>query len=297
MDPLDLPQVLALAAVVEEGSFEAAAARLHVTPSAVSQRVKALERRVGSVLVRRTRPCTATEAGLPLVRLAAQWRALERAVRDDVGLDAGGPLRLPVAVNADSLSTWFPDAMADVVATGDVLVEVRREDQDHSARLLREGGVAAAVTADGAPVQGCRVQPLGAMRYVAATSPDYAERYLADGASGLATAPVLVWDDKDALQHRFLEEVLGARVDPPAHVLPSSRGFVEILLRGHAWGMLPDVTAEPHLRAGRLVEVDRGRVLDVPLFWQHWRLGTPALERLTAAVRVAASRALHGAPG
>lgn len=55
---LGADQLAALAAVIECGSFDAAADRLHVTPSAVSQRIKALESRVGQVLVVRDKPCT-----------------------------------------------------------------------------------------------------------------------------------------------------------------------------------------------------------------------------------------------
>ena len=63
MPDIDLSQLRALAAVVDEGSFDAAASALHLTPSAVSQRIKALEQSAGRVLVRRTKPTEATEAG------------------------------------------------------------------------------------------------------------------------------------------------------------------------------------------------------------------------------------------
>ncbi len=291
-------QVLALAAVVETGSFDAAAERLGVTPSAVSQRIKALERQVGSVVVRRARPCTATEAGVPLVRLATQWAQLEEQARAELGLADGGPgarPRLALAVNADSLSTWFPPALADAAAHA--VVEVHREDQDHSGRLLRDGTVMAAVTADPTPVQGCATRRLGAMRYVAVATPAYVARHLPEGptADALAVAPALGFNRKDALQHRFLEDVTGRRLDPPVHLLPSSWGYAELLRHGVAWGMLPDGAAAPDLAAGRLVPLVADRTLDVPLFWQHWRIASPALERLTTAVVRAAARGLHGA--
>lgn len=288
-------QVLALAAVVETGSFDAAAARLGVTPSAVSQRIKALERQVGSVVVRRARPCTATEAGLPLVRLAAQWVELEAQVRAELGVaDGAARPRLAVAVNADSLSTWFPPAL--VAVARDAVVDVHREDQDHSARLLRDGTVMAAVTADPSPVQGCATRRLGAMRYLAVATPTYVAEHLPDGATAdaLAVAPMMAFNRKDALQHRFLEDVVGARLDPPAHHVPSSAGFVELVRRGVGWGMLPDAAAADDLASGALVELVPGRVLDVPLFWQHWRIASPPLERLTAAVLHAARCGLHG---
>lgn len=295
---LDLAQVRALAAVVREGSFDAAARRLHLTPSAVSQRVKALETRVGQVLVRRSRPCVATEAGRALVRLAGQWDALEAdALRlvGGTGTDAAATT-LSIAVNADSLSTWFPAVAATLPE--DLLLDVHREDQDHSAALLRAGDVMAAVTADSAPVQGCQVLPLGAMRYRAVASGPFLGRWFTDGltAEALGRAPVLVFNRKDALQHRFVRRVTGRTLDPPVHRVPSSAAFVALVREGLAWGMVPEASMGRELAAGELVELDPGSPLDVPLYWQHWRLGSTSLGTLTATVVAEAGRALVRAP-
>jgi LysR family transcriptional regulator (chromosome initiation inhibitor) len=166
------------AAVIEQGSFDAAAARLHVTPSAISQRIKALEQRVGQVLVVREKPCTATAAGVPLLRLAAQTALLESEALAEMGGGEGTTPRIALAVNADSMSTWFTRVFT---ALDDVLFDVRIEDQDYSARLLREGVVMGAVTTERSPVPGCRVQALGVMRYIPVASPAYIERYPPDG--------------------------------------------------------------------------------------------------------------------
>src|SRR5512133_1044019 len=224
---LEPARLAALAAVAQEGSFEGAARRLHVTSSAVSQRIKALEQQAGQVLVLRSRPCRPTPAGQALVRLAGQIATLQaEAVREVVG--TGDVLRLPVAVNADSLSTWFPAALVDLPTN--VVVDLRREDQDHSAELLRDGTVMAAVTADAAPVQGCRVRSLGAMRYVAVCAPGFHERWFAGGLDvGLRTAPTLTFNRKDALQQRFARRVLGGPSSPPVHYVPSSSAFVELV--------------------------------------------------------------------
>src|SRR5262245_9477090 len=133
---VDSTQLATLAAVVGEGSFEAAARSLHVTPSAVSQRIKALELAVGQVLIRRTKPCQATEAGRPLLRLAGQYALLEREA-----LAGGDPrrTRIAVVVNADSLATWFPDALAALAKRHPVCFDLREDDQDHTAELLRDG--------------------------------------------------------------------------------------------------------------------------------------------------------------
>ena len=278
---MDDRQLAALAAVVEEGTFEAAAQRLRVTPSAISQRIKALERRVGQVLVLRTRPCRATTAGQVLVRLAGQTALLHTEALAEV-TGRGDTLRLAVAVNADSLSTWFPLALEGLPEG--VVVDLQREDQDHSAALLRDGSVMAAVTADARPVQGCRVESLGAMRYLAVASPGYHARWFGSGVrSAIGAAPVLTFNRKDALQQRFIQRVTGRRFQPPVHYVPSSWAYVDLVRQGLGWGMVPEVAAREAIEDGRLVHVAQGH-LDVPLHWQHWKLESPALSDLTDRV-------------
>ncbi|MEW2383280.1 LysR family transcriptional regulator ArgP [Micromonospora sp. NPDC047707] len=295
---LDAVQLRTLAAVVAEGSFDAAARLLHVTPSAVSQRIKTLEETVGQVLVRRHRPCRPTEAGEPLLRLAGQLALLEQ----EALAEARGPLgggrgrtRVAVVVNADSLGTWFPAALARVPEPLDLSFDIRQDDQEHTAELLRDGSVTAAVTAQREPVQGCRVQPLGAMRYRALASPAYVGRWLPEGATpaALAQAPVMVFDRKDRLQHRFLRSVTGRVLDPPAHYLPSVPAFSEAIRLGLGWALVPEQIADADLTSGRCVDIAPGRTADVPLYWQHWRLESTALTALTAAVRAVAAETLR----
>ena len=149
--------------MIELGSFDAATERLHVTPSAVSRQIKALEQRVSQVLVVREKPCTATSAGVPLLRLAAQTALLEAEALAEMGGGEGVAARIALAVNADSMSTWFTGVFTELDG---VVLDIRIEDQDHSTRLLREGVVMGAVTTERRPVPGCRAQSLGVMRYV-----------------------------------------------------------------------------------------------------------------------------------
>jgi LysR family transcriptional regulator (chromosome initiation inhibitor) len=298
MEAVDSIQLRTLAAVIGEGSFEGAARLLRVTQSAVSQRIKALEATVGQVLVRRSRPCRVTEAGRPLLRLASQLVLLE----SEALAEARGPLsgartgtRVAVVVNADSLATWFVGALARLPAELALSFDVRQDDQDHSADLLRDGSVLAAVTAQREAVQGCRVRPLGAMRYRALATPALAGRWFADGltASALAAAPVLVFDRKDRVQHRFIRAVTGRDLDPPAHYLPSVPAFSEAVRRGLGWALIPEQLARPDLASGACVDLDPTRHVDVPLYWQHWRLDSVVLDALTGAVRAAAAETLH----
>ena len=257
---LDYPLLMALAAVIRTGSFERAARQLHVTPSAVSQRVKLLEERLGTVLVVRGQPCTGTAAGLRLCQHVEQVALLESELRGTLpGLNpADGPVTLRIAVNADSLATWFVAAMAELPGC---LFDLVLDDQDHSAEWLRKGEVLAAVTASAAPVPGCNSHPLGALRYRATASPDYLRRHFADGvtADALANAPCLTFNRKDQLQAQWLRMVLSdcdpaQAPTPPTHWLPSTHAFVDGALAGLGWGMNPDPLVADHLATGRLVE-------------------------------------------
>jgi LysR family transcriptional regulator (chromosome initiation inhibitor) len=301
---LDSRQLAAFAAVLREGSFDAAARALHVTPSAVSQRIKGLEQRLGRVLIRRGSPCLATEAGESLQRHAQQLQLLEAQALAPFGLadtaarargaSAPAPLPLAVAVNADSLATWFVPALAALRETHDVCLDLHVEDQDHSSELLRQGRVLAAVSAEPTPVQGCRVRPLGRMRYLAVASPAFVRRHFADGLSdaALAAAPCSVFNQKDQLQARFLRRLSRRRLVPPQHRVPSTHGFVHAALHGLGWGMNPDVLVAPLLASGELVEIAPGQSLEVPLYWQHWSLDAEVLHALTEAVVAAAVAAL-----
>jgi LysR family transcriptional regulator (chromosome initiation inhibitor) len=291
---IDSAQLDTFAAVIDEGSFDAAARRLRITPSAVSQRIKALESRLGQVLIQRTKPARSTESGEALLRLARQVDLLEvEAIAAVKGKVEG--LRLPVAVNADSLNGWFLPALLAVPAELVTAFDIRQEDQDHSAELLRDGTVLAAVTADPRPVQGCRVQALGRMRYLSVATPEYAERWLTGRppAEALAGAPMIVFNSKDMLQHRLLRKVTRRRLDPPFHSIPAPGPYVRALRLGLGWGMLEEEFAEPAFADGSLVEVAKGKYVDVPLYWQHWKLDSAVLNAVTAAVLQAAADGLR----
>jgi LysR family transcriptional regulator (chromosome initiation inhibitor) len=283
---IDGQQLTAFAAVIENGSFDAAAARLQVTPSAISQRIKALEQRVGQVVVVREKPCVATAAGAPLLRLAAQTALLEAEALREMGGGGSSP-RIALAVNADSMATWFTGVFDTL---DDVLFDIRIEDQDHSARLLREGVVMGAVTTERTPVPGCRVLPLGVMRYVPVAGPAYIERHLADGftAHAVAAAPSLAWNRDDALQDMLVRKVFRRDIARPQHFVPTAEGFGSAVRSDLGWGMFPENLAEPELADGSFVRVVDAH-LDVPLFWQCWKLDSPLVGAITAAVQSAAA--------
>ena len=284
----DPAQLAALSAVLRHGGFETAAQDLGLTQSAVSQRIKALETRAGAQLVTRAKPCTGTEAGRRLAAHADQVALLEAQLAGDLSALAPAPqTRIRLALPADSLATWFLDALSDLP---DHLFELSIDDQDHSADWLRRGEVLGAVTAQPDPAPGCDATPLGALPYVATASPAFIARHFPSGvtAKALARAPMLRFDPKDRLQHLWIERVTGTRLSPPSHRLPSSEGFVQACRLGIGWGVNPVALVADDLATGRLVALADGTRVDTPLYWQTPRLMAPALAALTRAVRHAA---------
>lgn len=288
----DPDHLKALAAILRRGSFEAAASELSVTPSAISQRIKALEDRVGAALIHRGAPCTGTPTGLRLAKHAEDVGLLEAQLARELALaaDPSGPARLRIAVNADSLATWFAGALGGVQG---VLFDLVIDDQDHSAEWLKRGEVSAAVTAQVRPVAGCDAVPLGALRYLATASPEFAQTWFAQGVTpaALARAPCLTFNAKDRLQARWIEAVTGQRLAPPAHHIPSTHAFVDAARAGLGWGMNPEVLVRGPIRNGRLVAL-APQPMDVPLLWQVSRIMAPALAEVTRAIRAGAAKGL-----
>jgi LysR family transcriptional regulator (chromosome initiation inhibitor) len=289
--PADLVTTLAVA--IDEGTLEAAARVLHVTPSAVSQRVRALEERVGRTLLVRTRPLRVTEAGEAVVRLARQLALLEHDTLRALGSDEAGTARVALAINADSLATWFLPALARLVEGGDVTVELLRDDQDYTARLLADGSVSAAVTSQSTAVAGCTVTALGVMSYRAYATPTFVDRWFGDGvdATSLAVAPVIEYDRRDDLQSRWLRDRGAAPAAPPRTYVPASHDFASAVRMGLGWGMLPPMQADAALAQGQIVELP-GERIPVPLYWQQWDLRSAVLDRVARVVIDEARRVL-----
>lgn len=283
---LDYPALAALAEVIRRGSFDAAAAALGVTPSAISQRIRVLEDRLGRVLIDRGPPLRSTPEGLRLAAHLDQVLLLESGLAE---APAGRPV-LRLAVNADSLATWVMPALAAAPGLVDLIID----DQDHALGWLRGGIVVAAITSDDRPVPGCDSLRLGAMRYRATASPDFVSRHFGHGVTpeGLAKAPSLSFNSKDALQNRWAQELTGQRPTLPMHRIPVSQAFADAARLGLGWGMNPELLVRCDLAEGRLVDLAPDLPLDVPLFWQFSRMTGAMLAPLTNAIRKAARAAL-----
>lgn len=281
-----------LLAILDEGSFENASLALSISPSAVSQRVKALEKTVGRVLVSRTQPAVATEAGEVLVQAARKMTLLQDETRQQLS-ERLAEIPLSIAINADSLSTWFPPVFAKVGTWGGATLKLRIEDEAHTLSMLRRGDVLGAVTREGEPVAGCEVVELGTMRHLSVATPALRDRYTSEGVVDWEQMPVLRFGPKDVLQDRDLE----GRVERPhgrrrISIVPSAEGFGEAIRLGLGWGLLPEAQAAPMLAAGDVIQLD-DQVVDTPLYWQRWRLESRLLARLTDAVVDAAHSGLR----
>ena len=282
--------------VAEQGTLEAAARHLHMTPSAVSQRLKLLEQQLGQRLLVRAKPVRLTAPGEVVVRFARGQTLLEQEASAALGLDAQGELpRLGIAVNSDSLATWFLPALADFAREHDAQLELQREDQDETARLLTTGAALAAVTSSPTAPPGFRSVPLGMIVYVAVASPAWRERWAGRAeevdADVLARAPRIDYDAHDDLQSAWLRR---QGVDPalaPRHLVPSPHELADAVVAGLGWGMLLTMQAEPLLAAGELVALG-GEPVTSALYWQVARAPSTLLEGLTDAVLAAARREL-----
>lgn len=289
---LDRDHLAALQAILKLGSFEAAAASLGVSQPAISLRIRALEDHVGLPLIQRGTPCVGTPAGKRLGQHAETVALMEYAALRELDLTIGStPTRVAVAVNADSLATWFPLVLKDLP---DLVLDIQMDDQDHSAQWLKSGDVSAAVTGTPKPEKGCDVMPLGRQRYIATAAPEFVNKWFKDGvtADTLMRAPLITYTYKDQLQSRWMQQVTGKKLFPPTHLLPSTHGFVAATRDGSAWAMNPIQLVKKDLSNGTLVEIMPDSALDVPLFWHCNRHVKSALIPLTKTVKRIAREAL-----
>ncbi len=305
MSTFDPDALECLAAIVEEGGFERAAVRLSITQSAVSQRLRSLEVQVGTVLIVRSRPLKATAAGRLLLKHAMQTRLLradlERDLKDmspGVAGMAGEDERISIAINADSIATWALPALNPIAHQG-LGLEIITDDQDFTFEWLREGRVLGCVTTLPAALRSCKVEPLGAMQYVAVAQPAFATQHCPQGLTphNFNRLPFIAFNRKDDLQGEFVANVCGLKhVALSQMYVPSSEGQVRAVLAGWGISVLPELKVREHLRTGALVELMPGRSLPVALYWHCWNLESALLDSLTQTLKAAAATALVDVP-
>jgi len=295
----DYPSLITLSTIVREGSFERAATALNISASAISQRIKLLEERVGEVLIVRGQPCLATKAGRQLCRHVEQVEMLEQELIHQHGNlwesdDIDKRVTLPIAVNSDSLAIWFVKAATNFANETGHYLDIVVEDEEHTTHKLESGEVFGAVTATNEPVTGCQVKSLGSVTYCATASPEFCEKYFADGftVASFSKAPGIVYNSKDRLQHQWVTKAIGKDVQFPCHWLPSTQGFVDATMLGLGWGMNPVPLVEERLKKGELIELVPGCRVEVELFWQSRRISAKLLASLNRLVVRSAKKVL-----
>lgn len=285
---LDYTALVAVHAVIQEGSFEAAARFLGITPSAISQRVRGYEERLGALLIIRGQPCMPTDIGRALCAHVEKVQLLEAEIAELSGSKEALPVHLKIAVNADSLATWFPDAVADFIKQEKVFLNLFVEDETVTADKLRSGEAMAAITAQTAPITGCRTIHLGKMVYIACATPSFIKSYFPEGFNKQAftQAPCICFEKQDGLQSQWLQQNYAMPLPPKIHYIPSTQGFLNFLLAGAGWGMQPFPLVKVDIEKGRLIELQPKRAVEVDLYWVVPRLKSDLFEKLTHYLKV-----------
>jgi len=285
---LDYKLLQASAEVIRHGSFDKAARELGLTQSAVSQRVKLLEERLGQPVIIRAKPIAATSAGKRLLAHYQSVRLLEQELQDELPViqTDGGFGQVALAVNADSLATWFVDVPKHLFERLGLLVHLSVDDESLNHTALQDGTVLGAVSMRPTPIQGCRVRPLGVMRYVMVVSPDFNERYFANGvtSAALRKCPAVNFSEHDELQNQFLKRYFGLNAGEfPAHTIPSSQGFVTVAEQGIAYAVVEQHQAEEGLKNGTLIQPCTHSI-ERPLYWHHKTIQSRLLDQVNDIV-------------
>ncbi|QYJ87725.1 LysR family transcriptional regulator ArgP [Shewanella mesophila] len=293
---LDYAHLRALSVVVEEGGFDRAAKALFITQSAVSQRIKQLEEKVGQTLLIRSNPAEATPMGKRLLRHYAQVSLLESELSAEIDADDPSlPTIVKIGVNADSLATWFLPAVSEVFKRHKWLLELIVDDESYTHHLLKSGAAVGCVTTTESPLTGCSSEYLGQMEYLCVATNDFIAQYFANGLSpeSLAKAPAVVFSTKDKLHEKFLAEYFA--MEPQAwneHQIPSSESFLDAIMLGMGYGLVGHLQAKPLLDSGRLQLLTPAKTMRVPLYWQHWNIKAKQTTLVYRALAIAAKQVL-----
>lgn len=282
---LDYKLLEALAAVVQEGGFDRASNRLGMSQSAVSQRIKQLEEQIGQIVVARSNPPRTTKTGRRLLKHFYQTKKLEADVFDEIiPGDTDDFTTLSIGTNRDCLSTWLPQAVHDFLQQQKVILEFSASDQEQTHQLMKDGDVMGCISVKNQPMQGCRIEYLGRMRYWLVATPEFKNRWFKKGVTEktVSRAPLVCFDRKDEMHHQLFEMLFGKIPNPlPVHYVPSTKGYADFIFRSLAYGLLPEQECGSQLENGELVTLMPGFPKEVDLYWHYWNLKSALLERFS----------------
>ncbi|MBS1154957.1 MAG: hypothetical protein H6R07_881 [Proteobacteria bacterium] len=293
----DYKQLEALEMIVLAGSFDGAARRLHLTQSAISQRIKQLEERFGGVLLVRENPVRPTPAGERLLAHVRQVRRLEAEIEAGEA-ERTGWLPVRIGINADSLAMGLVPALAPTLVAERLLLECVVDDESYTLGLLKAGEVVGCISTQAEALPGCRVDSLGAMPYVFVASPDFAARWFSAGVDRetLSAAPAVVSGRPDSLHRRWLRERFNLEAGTyPCHVIPESHALFAAALSGMGCAIVPRHQCARALAQGELVALVEDGQIAVPLYWQYLARQSSAETKLGRALLAFAHRELFQA--
>ncbi|PTB19058.1 chromosome replication initiation inhibitor protein [Trinickia symbiotica] len=289
----DSLQLKTFAVVVETGNYGRAAKLLNVSRGAVSQRIISLEDKFGTRLLIR-KSMTPTHAGERLLEHIQKQKLLEADTLERMKPCAGSRVRVGIAVNADSLATWF-GPVACAIAKENVALELIVDDQDHTLSVLARGEAMGCISTARAAPPGFVAEPIGAMEYQCVATPPFVEANFAHGLNlgDVLAAPAVLFNRKDALHAKFLEQVLGFPVTGYAtHHFPSPEALLMAICMGVGYGLVPALQVEPLIHSGDLVVLAPYSKLAVSLYWHHWKSALPAARAISDAILREARRIL-----
>ncbi|MBS3903161.1 MAG: LysR family transcriptional regulator ArgP [Anaplasmataceae bacterium] len=271
---LDYRGIEALHMVQELQSFEAAAKKLHITQSAVSQRIKGLETHYGEPVLIRTQPYRPTELGKQLIRHFKQICLLEEDLKTHIDTSKITP-RISIALNRDSLETWFLDLIKETTMFKNIILEVVADDQERTLDYLKNGLVSACVSTSEKEILGGKAHYLGTMEYALVASPEFARTYFSAGTPKqcLRNAPALKFDHNDQLHERYLEKFFSLNgTELNYQIVPSVKGFKTFALLGYGYGLIPRIDIIDELRDKRLLQLYANKIWKIPLYWHCWAI-------------------------
>ncbi|GLQ29847.1 LysR family transcriptional regulator ArgP [Litoribrevibacter albus] len=283
-----------LAAIVEEQTFEAAADKLCLTQSAVSQRLRQLESTLGQTLLVRSTPLALTDAGHSALRYFQQAKLLQNEFLDSINQTTTEYTQLHLGVNADSLATWLFDALETLLAKEKVLLHIKVDDQDKTRELMTTGEVIGCISSDEVPIKGCNCFYLGTMKYRCLVSPGFKKLNFSKTPTReeLQNTPAIQFNHKDDLQKHYMERYFSTSDIGIKHRIPSTESYLDLIKRGYGWGMAPDIQSQPLLNEGSVEELIPNQTLEIPLYWHIWNLKTQLNQQLTDHIRNYASKVL-----
>ncbi|EJN8561361.1 LysR family transcriptional regulator ArgP [Vibrio alginolyticus] len=288
MRGLDYKWIEALDAIVYQGSFERAAEHLFVSQSAISQRIKQLEKFLAQPVLIRSQPPKPTPIGKKLLGLYRRVRLLEHEILPELKNDTSTrPVQLSLATNADSLATWLLPALKNVMKQRQVELKLTIYGEYRSIEKLKSGEVTGAISLESQPIPGCRADYLGRIDYVCVASPEFYQRYFSKGVNNqtLAKAPAVSYDQYDDLHKTFLTEHFNVNPDSVIHHnISSSEAFLKVALAGVAYCLIPRLQINDELDRGVLVDVTPGFLMSHRIYWHHWQLETGVLQEISNAI-------------